>query len=165
MTDLDAVARTECACTDCQRACTGKPGWFRPGEPERAAALLGVTLPVLFQTRLAVDWWEDHPDADGHVYVIAPALVGEEPGVEYPGDPNGTCVFFKDGRCEIHAAKPFECAALAHGDSNDAIYERHKAVATEWIAHRGQIVDLLGDEPLAESYDGGGILDSLERWR
>jgi Fe-S-cluster containining protein len=171
VTDLDAVPRSACACEDCQRGCAYKPGWFRPGEPEKAAELLGVSLAELFRTRLAVDWWEGHPDVVGeNVYVIAPALVGEEPGEMYPGDPSGRCVFFKKGRCEIHAAKPFECAVLAHGDSGGSggvIYKRHKAVAGEWIAYQEQVIELLDHEPVPVEYEPIVVGDTVTyrpRW-
>lgn len=157
--NLDAIERTECDCDDCRSACTGKPGWFLPGEAEQAAELLGMSLVELFKSKLAVDWYEDHPDTDAYVFVLAPALVGESAGEEYPGDPNGQCVFYEGGRCDIHAAKPFECAALGHQEAD--IRGRHEAVAGRWVGHHEQIVELLEGEPVPSSYEGGGLFGGL----
>ena len=134
-----------CTCNDCVNACKQRPGWFMPGEAERAAELLGMDLRELFRTRLAVDWYEGTPD----IFLLAPALVGEQTGTEYPYDPIGRCVFLTaDDRCGIHAAKPFECAALGHEDGMDLRANR-RAVVTAWAQNQKQIVDLLGREPQA----------------
>ena len=114
-----------------------------PGEAERAAELLGMDLRELFRTHLAVDWYEGPPD----IFLLAPALLGEQTGTEYPYDPIGRCVFLTaDDRCGIHAAKPFECAALGHEEGLNLRANR-RAVVTAWAQNQQQIVDLLGREP------------------
>jgi len=116
-----------------------------PGEAERAAELLGIDLPELFRTRLAVDWYEGTPD----IFVLAPALVDEPTGTEYPYNPEGRCVFLTiNNRCGIHAAKPFECAALGH-DNGINLHANRDAVIAAWAQNQQQIVDLLGREPQA----------------
>ena len=152
-------------CYKCSGACSVKPGWFLPGEAEKAADFLGVTLEDLFTTKLAVDWWESDHEFPETVFLLAPAMVGETPGEEYPGDPQGTCVFLtEDKRCAIHEVKPHECAAYWHGEDANNIPVRHKRVATEWTEHQDQITKLLGREP-EESYYEGGILGMLGmRW-
>lgn len=146
-----AVEKTECACLECQNACTNTPGWFRPGEAEKAAQLMGLSLRDFFTRYLGVNWWVAEED----VFVLAPALVGAEPGREYPANPRGTCVFFKDGRCEIHAAKPYDCA---HGNPHEAFegermaahrYQRQVTVRL-WRRQQHQIETLLGRDPRAD---------------
>ena len=142
-------------CATCRSGCTHKPGWFLPGEAEKAAELLGVPFAEFFATYLAVDWWEADSRIDETVFVLSPAIVGEETGTEFPGDPRGSCVFYKDERCQIHAAKPFECRARWCGDLGPSTV--HLDTAGEWNApeHQGQIRDLLGREPEEAEFEGG----------
>lgn len=133
-------------CTKCVNACRTKPGWFRPGEPEKAAALLGIPLQEFFDTKLGVDWWE----ADAGLpltFVIAPATTSMLPGREYPVNPRGTCVFLDDhDRCSIHEAKPSECAAY-WCETKAKPKEVHEAITKDWLAHQDDVVNLLGGEP------------------
>jgi hypothetical protein len=139
----------ECQCERCKKACLYCPGWFLPGEAEIAAEYLGLSLQEFFKKYLAVNWWEDTSD----IFVLAPALVGEETGAEYPADPRGQCVFFIDGLCAIHPVKPFECAQLVCDDPN--IADRHEGVAKAWAENQTQITELLGREPESEVFYGG----------
>lgn len=151
------MSKIECSCESCKGACRTKPGWFKPGEAEKTAELLEISLKELFDTKLGIDWWEDEPD----IFLLSPAVVGMQPGKEYSGNPRGRCVFFTDdGLCEVHAAKPFECAELnCKTDDRDVTHARHEAVAKAWKDHQDQIVDLLGRQPEAEVYEGffGGM--------
>ena len=143
----------DCSCKRCQSACQSKPGWFMPGEAEKAAALLGLTLEEFFKTKLGVDWFEGDPD----IFALAPALVGRPTGHEYPGNPRGACVLFVDGRCSIHAAKPLECREYLHGDDRATLAERKVRIRDAWgaLAPQKQIEQLLGREPESEEYTGG----------
>lgn len=134
-----------------------------PGEVEKLAKFLNITLEELFATKLMVDWFETGSELPETLFVLAPAIVGEKPGAEYPSEPEGTCVFFKDGRCSIHEAKPFECKQMLHTESHIIIHERHLDVAKAWKPEQGQIRQLLGREPIEAAYDGGilGILNGL----
>lgn len=140
-------------CGTCRAGCTRKPGWFLPGEAEKAAAHLGMSLQEFFDTYLAVDWWEGEPD----IFLLSPTIVGEDAGTEFPGDPHGTCVFYKNGRCEIHEVKPFECRDFWCGNSAGSP-DVHHDTATAWEPHQDQIRDLLGREPVSATYEGGGLL-------
>jgi Fe-S-cluster containining protein len=155
-------------CSSCRAACSHKPGWFLPGEAEKVAEYLGVTLAELFKTRLAVDWWEADHNFDTDVFLLAPAIEDEEPGAEYPGNPRGRCVFLTDDeRCSIHAVKPHECRQHWCGEVRSQVDDRHKDVAEAWQGHQDQIKELLGREPEAEPYEGGGLfglLDMLGGW-
>jgi len=143
----------ECQCQSCKSACTHNPGWFLPNEAEKAADYLGMSLQEFFNRYLGVNWWVDDPD----IFVLAPALVGEETGAEYPGDPRGTCVFFnQDGLCDIHIVKPYECAELNCNKKKDT--DPHEMARTKWKDHQGQIIELLGREPEAVPFFGDFFL-------
>lgn len=129
-----------------------------PGEAERAAKYLGMTLTEFFKIYLGVNWLE----GDDNIFLLAPATANMDPGGEYPGNPRGRCVFFENGLCNIHAVKPFECSEYIHGDTE--VSARHRQVAQAWKAHQAQIVELLGREPEAEEYEGGGLFSSILGW-
>jgi Fe-S-cluster containining protein len=149
-------------CAACSDACSHKPGWFLPGEAERAAAHLGLTLQELFDRHLLVDYWSGTKATDYEdVFVLSPAIVGATPGREFPRDPLGTCVFFQAGRCAIHEVKPFECRDYWCGDGVTAEENktRREQVALAWRDHQGQLDELLGREP--ESQGEWSIFDML----
>ena len=131
-------------------ACEHKPGWFKFGEPEKAAALLSLNLEDFFKKYISVDWWEASPD----VFLLAPATSRSEPGSEYPGNPTGRCIFLENGLCKIHAAKPYECLMELHGDPPKET-QAHKADAMKtWDneAAQQQVEQLLGHEPISSEY-------------
>ena len=153
---------TECTkesgtCQSCQGACSHKPGWFKPGEAERAAAFLGMTLPEFFKEKLMVDYWQGDK-ASGHedIFVLSPAIVGGVPGQEFGRDPRGECVFYAGGRCAIHPVKPFECREYVCSDTS--VRARHQSVMESWMENQDQISDLLG-RPSVSSGSFGSILD------
>jgi len=144
----------ECSCSTCKGACTHKPGWFMPGEAEKAAALQGMSLPDFFRAHLAVDWyergWNEQP-----TFVLSPAALGNYRGEEFPGNPLGQCVFYdKAAGCAIHAAKPQECSFYDH-TRNGEVPANHLKVADAWAApeHQAQIEWLLGRPPKASEYE------------
>lgn len=135
----------ECSCHTCVQACLKKPGWFAPGEIKPAADLLGMTEEDFFKKYLSVDYWTN-PDAN--LFVLSPAIVGETPGQEFPLEPTGKCVFLTDeGKCSIHAAKPYECRSYDHRQKRDDSNSEHLAVAESWVPHKDYISKLLGREP------------------
>lgn len=141
-------------CQTCVGACYRKPGWFLPGEAEKVADYLGITLQELFRTKLGVDWWEDHPATDSDVFLLAPATTDMNPGEEYPGTPGGRCVFLTaDARCSIHGVKPHECRVHWCGQSDRDATALHRSTADAWVGEHQRLVDLLGREPYAEAYD------------
>ena len=127
----------ECACHKCISACEHNPGWFAPGEPEKAAAYLNQTMEE-FSKNLITDYWGC--EKTGKVlYVTAPRKVGVDAdrsvaSWEYPFV-KAPCVFLKNGRCSIHAVKPREC--------RDAMickktFGSREAIAREWEEHRAK---------------------------
>lgn len=149
-------SKESCECAHCRSGCERRPGWFTPGEAERAAELLGLSLEEFFRTRLAVDWWVGNEDGEG-AFVLAPALAGHPAGREYPSVPHGRCTFYKGGRCEIHAAKPAECREAWCGDADahaalgadGRTARRYSLFVLPWRGEpQRQIVSLLGREPV-----------------
>lgn len=145
-----------CACRTCTNACKMKPGWFLPGEAEKAAEALGMSVPDFFDKYLAVDWYEDlgktGPDdsKSRHVFVLSPATGAHNSGAMYGASPKGRCILFDGTSCLIHATKPFECRAHHHEDDHEDVAERHAAVAVAWRDTEGaqeQLQELLGYDP------------------
>lgn len=140
--------KTECQCETCQSYCTNCPGWFAPGEAEKAAAYLKMPLQEFFSKYLGVNWWVDDED----IFLLAPATTRMQPGNEYPSNPRGQCVFFEAGRCKIHPVKPKECACVSHASTREEASQVHEGIAMEWRAHQAQITELLGREPEASPF-------------
>lgn len=140
--------KESCTCYICKSACEHRPGWFVPGEAEKAADYLDVTLKELFDTKLMVDWWSNYPE---DIFLLSPAIVNEDAGQEFPADPKGRCVFYKKGSCGIHSVKPFECKDFLHNDTSS---NRHENIANKWKTNQRQIEDLLGRKPMSEKYYG-----------
>ena len=142
-------SRASCTCKRCVSCCEQKPGWMKPGEAERMADFLGLSLADLFAQFLAVDWWVSTTD----VFLLSPALAGEEPGTEMPYIAEGRCVFLTEaGRCRVHPVKPFECAAAWCGDGPVRMKgSAHEQAAEAWrpAEHQQQIASLLGHTPIA----------------
>lgn len=145
MFPLDVV-KTECTCDCCQDACRRKPGWFAPGEVEQAAGLLGLSVQEFFGQYLAVDFWMASA-LDGPVFVLAPANSNNPAGQEYRFNPLGQCVFYQQGRCLIHAAKPLECALYLHTDSKDDLAQRKAELVLLWRQSK-EAEHLLGRPPV-----------------
>lgn len=97
--------------------CKHSPGWFAPGEAERAADHLGIDVGDFAQRYLIID---NTMVGELRVEVFAPVKVDEQ-GEALEG-PNarisrvyhfmtGACVFYDepDKACRIHEARPIEC--------------------------------------------------------
>lgn len=159
---------SSCACGRCKGACEHKPGWMMPGQLEKIAAALGLTPKECFDRHFAVDWWDGDPFQPLHgpyekkwenVFVLAPAIRGQPLGGMYPGEPRGTCVLFQNGLCGIHPVKPAECANMVHDQSHSVAHAFKRKIAVAWSTpeNQQQIRDLLGREPQAEEWEGGGF--------
>lgn len=144
-----------CMCQSCQSACKFNPGWFKPGEAEKAADLMGMTLKEFFDKYLSVNWWDGDGEFGDHddTFVLAPSIVGHPSGDMYPADPRGRCVFYdtETGKCQIYAARPFECAAFLHDQPASETHPRHHDIAVSWKEYQDQIKELLGKEPEAST--------------
>lgn len=138
----------DCECNLCQDACKYRPGRFAPGEVAKAATALGMTPKAFFDAFVGVDWY--HPEGKGNEYtfMLAPATDKSTPGSEYPFDPRGQCVFFRDGKCSIHATKPAECRFFDHEKSHAEIRAFLDGLVQAWSGAKQEIVQLLGREPV-----------------
>ncbi len=99
--------------------CMSNPGWFAPGEAEKAAEVMGMEMADFVNAFLVVD----HAKTTiGVIEGFVPAKMG--PGgdhVETPGTKTGPsykftqgrCVFYTGTGCLIYEARPFECTRYA----------------------------------------------------
>lgn len=66
-------------------------------------------------------------------WIVAPATTSMTPGLPYPEDPLGRCVFFTDkGLCEVHAAKPEECRRYMHDVSAEQQRRYRLQIRDRW---------------------------------
>ncbi len=148
-----------CRCAACQDSCKTRPGFFAPGEAERTAKALGMTLRAFFDKYLVVERAPDWPDAIG---VLVPASTNTQPGGldERPDDPSldrndprrrgrGRCIFLGEyGLCKIHRrGKPEECRRAHHALGEKKSQELHEQVGNRWAtpAAQAQIAALLSN--------------------
>jgi Fe-S-cluster containining protein len=130
--------KSDCKCKECSAGCERFPGRFLPGEVEKVAEFLHLSVKELFDRYLRISQWYSDSNIDRDVFILAPV-----------GDPFGRCVFFKDGLCSIHSVNPYECAETFHDDSDAHCKERNIFIAKSWIEHQDQVFELLGHTPLA----------------
>lgn len=139
-------SRISCDCSVCKGACQSKPGWFKPGEAEKVAEYLGITMQDLFDNYLAVDWYQNKED---ETFVLSPATNNCQTGEMFPFNPKGRCIFFENDKCKIHPVAPFECKQYYHEQSYEECADRHKEIANLWIDKKEYLEHLLGYEPYA----------------
>lgn len=112
----DEVPAPERGCIQRGLCCKSSPGWFAPGEVEKAAEILGIAPDALVRSKLVVDRIE----VDGQiVHTFAPVKLDRfgKPAFatgkvvdELYRMLKGTCVFYDGKGCQIYAARPLECA-------------------------------------------------------
>jgi hypothetical protein len=136
------LERVSCECSTCRSWCDRVPGWFKPGEMEQAAQLVGLSPLTFFRQHVTVDYW-----CGDTVFTLRPRTVKESGGSEAPYNPLGRCAFYRDGKCGIHAAKPHECATSKHDVTLPKDW--HEQTANAWRTPESQamIKQLLGREP------------------
>lgn len=126
------MALKDCVCEKCVSACKRSPGWFAPGEAEKAAALLGMSL-VHFQAMyLIVDFWV------GGARVLVPRKLGVDSGFKKAtwgsGFQPGRCALLgQDDRCRIHAEKPKECRLAMPCAEKTAPGGDRESIQKEWL--------------------------------
>lgn len=141
---------TDCTCEVCVRACKQQPGWFAPGEAEKAAKLLGIPFGKFEAEFLVIDHCSDENAPDAPL-VYAPKKIGVDPeGILSERTyrrkaQRGQCIFLKDDRCSIHAAKPFECRNVLACDWKHGTRDEVEAL---WIKAGAP----LGMRPYHEGY-------------
>lgn len=134
-----------CTCEECQDACRHKPGWFLPHQVDDLLKYFKVDdIDVLIGDKLAIDWYCQSED----ILVLSPQIKSNVGSIQFPGNPKGECVFFKDGRCEIYKVRPFECRELNHNEPD--ISGRHSGVADAW--EKSTILSGYKDKVVSESF-------------
>jgi Fe-S-cluster containining protein len=135
----------ECACEQCKKACTVKPGWFLPTEAAEVARYMGENTEQFFLKYLGIDrWYIDHHKS---ISVLSPAVKTMLPGVNYLNPSLGECVFYSEGDCLIHEVKPHECKQYMHTDTDLEIHCRHEFIALMWEYYQNEIESLLDRTP------------------
>lgn len=117
--------------------CKTSPGWFGPGEVEKAAEWKGMTADEFVRTYLVIDDLEVDGD---RVFVFAPAKLGRDGKPSIPPASRvdglyralrGTCIFFKKDGCSIYPVRPMECAAyVCTNEPEDNL--NHETIARLW---------------------------------
>lgn len=97
--------------------CKSSPGWFGPGEVEKAAAVKDMSPDDFVRSYLVVDSVEVDGEA---VHAFAPVKLDRfgkpqaEPGSVVDGTYRyfrGACIFYTGEGCGIYQARPVECRA------------------------------------------------------
>jgi len=99
--------------------CRNNPGWFGPGEMEKAAEHMGMEPEAFFRKYLVVvSTPVATPEGRVTVSAFAPAKVDAEGNPQTPTGErvprvydfmSGACIFYQNQRCAIHPARPIEC--------------------------------------------------------
>ncbi len=84
-----------CSCDACQHGCAMGSGVLGEGDAAKIAAFLNITVEEL---------------KEKHLEEIEKFNTTKlRPKIEREGKQYGKCTFFKEGKCTVHAVKPFEC--------------------------------------------------------
>lgn len=127
-------AESGCSCEVCVRACRHVPGWFLPGQAEKAANLLGVSFEDFFRKMLVVEFWESTNGLyGGNILLLAPHRGLHLPGKIAEYDPLGRCIFLGlDDRCRIHGAHPYGCSEYIHTETHAEVMVRQRRIRDAW---------------------------------
>ncbi|MCP4136942.1 MAG: hypothetical protein GY754_38600 [bacterium] len=134
------VPSEEEGCTRRGACCRNSPGWFAPGEMEKAAEFLKLSPKEFVSTYCIIDGIElpDH----GRVDVFAPLKTdrfGEPalPPLERVDwlyrELAGSCIFFTDNGCSIYPARPIECARYLCSQPPEKNIS-HTEIARMWVS-------------------------------
>lgn len=123
-----------CSCKLCVSCCKNTPGWFAPGEAEKAAKLLLMDFAAFKKKFLIVDYWIGVEDGEKDIFVLSPRKVGvdENRTIASWGFPlaPAPCIFLVNDLCRIHEAKPKECRETF--GCKERIEKQRKAIAELW---------------------------------
>ncbi|MCS6913719.1 MAG: YkgJ family cysteine cluster protein [Myxococcales bacterium] len=95
--------------------CKSSPGWFAPGEVERAAALVGLSPDAFVRAYVVIDQVEIEGQ---RVEAFVPVKVGRDGlPLHQPGTRvdrlyrmlRSPCIFYDGQGCRIYPARPIEC--------------------------------------------------------
>ena len=119
--------------------CRTSPGWFGPGEADRAAATLGLEPDAFVRQFLVID----EAEVDGErVPVFVPVKLDRfgQPALPPASRVDdlyrflrGPCVFFDGSGCRIYAARPIECERYVCTNAPEQNLS-HEAIGRLWRA-------------------------------
>lgn len=146
----DKYQRLTCGCEVCRVGCKTMPGNLAVGDFERIAEHLGKTdgesaTELLLDNFVVSDGAVVGVDTpQGYKYVQLPLITPRQ-------QPNGHCVFLREGQCSIHAVSPFGCSHFdceqpieeADRRSHDCLSEIIQSVTTG--GSYGVLMDVLDD--------------------
>jgi Fe-S-cluster containining protein len=135
----------DCSCDRCQSLCHNKPGWFTPQQIELVARKRDITIEDLFKDYLTIDavLIAEAGKPTG-VYVLAPTIVGAESGSISDPVARGTCVWLRNGKCDIHDVKPAECRVTDHSTSAHDSDVLRASILKQWIPYKKFVQNLYG---------------------
>jgi len=108
--------KTDCTCAKCQECCTREAGWFLPEEIPLAAKMLELT-----EESFIAKYCQQH-NLNGKGIALSPK-----------SKENSTiCIFFENGLCKIHAAKPYECRKVFACEAPRKHKRTRELVAKKW---------------------------------
>lgn len=104
--------RTSCACDQCKKFCRRQPGSLVPGDLDRIAAFLKLSVEEASKYFCASPGSIVKDSSDGQAWRI---------GTICPKTKGGRCVFLTpDNKCSIHPVSPFGCSHFS-AHMNDAV--------------------------------------------
>lgn len=137
---------TECSCRQCIAACRHHPGALMPGDLRRLAKFLGLTEKQLFKKHIAVlDLGEGRLPFPAARYLLAGQVT------EYTDNRwNWDCCCHwlnENDLCDVHKAKPTECAEVVPHKSAHGVDPRRVAIYRAWARpeNRLRLARLLGE--------------------
>jgi Fe-S-cluster containining protein len=122
--------------------CKSSPGWFAPGEVERAAAFLDLEPDALVRRYLVIDSIE----VDGRrAEAFVPVKLGRDGEPMLPPASRadrlyrtlrGPCVFYDGTGCRIYGARPYECQRYVCTNQEHE-NPSHEQIGRMWLAGHG----------------------------
>lgn len=174
-----------CSCDHCRSLCERFPGWFTPRGLVCFARYLGVDVPSVFKTHVALDAFYE-PDRE--TLIALPASERVPPGTKFPRpmlsifemidrllpdykENLSRCAMFIDGHCSIHDAKPRECrdtfavgcqTAIEHGIDSERSHG-HERIARAWM--RPGVQDWLDTQLVSAGIEPSSVREKpLTEW-
>ena len=160
-----------CTCQACVLACKRLPGAFKPGEAEKAAALLGMPWPEFRERFLILDYWignqkrwSSETPLGQDIYVWTPRREGVDDARRIAQSLDLTfarCTFLNaSDLCSIHGAKPHECRMAMCCAPKQSGNNLRWAVVNAWKKLGNPLARLRGWSPWP---DDAGTLEWCKR--
>ena len=120
------------------KCCLSSPGWFGPGEVEKAAEAKGMATDDFVRKFLIIDAMEIEGE---RVEVFAPVKLDRFGAPAFSPATRvdelyrilrGRCVFYSQNGCEIYTARPIECRQYVCTNAPED-NPSHKEIAKLWL--------------------------------